>query len=86
MLIFACDEIQPHHFKALTESLSYPDLWSLMLDKARSVPEAIASVSKRLPPELEESVWTTLATENLNQRKLEPAMGIENTAPEPIII
>ena len=52
------NEIQPHHFKALAESLSDPKLWSMMLDTARAAPEAIASVSKRLPPDLKESVWT----------------------------
>ncbi len=32
----------------------------MMLDTARSVPEAIASVSRRLPPDLKESVWTSV--------------------------
>jgi serine/threonine-protein kinase HipA len=54
------NEFQPRHFKALAESLSDPNLWSTMLDTARSVPEAIASVSKRLPPDLKESVWTSV--------------------------
>jgi hypothetical protein len=31
-----------------------------MLDTARSVPEAIASVKRRLPPDLKESVWTSV--------------------------
>lgn len=53
-------EIQPRHFKALAESLPDPSLWSMMLDMARSVPEAIAAASKRLPSDLKESVWTSV--------------------------
>ena len=53
-------EIQPRHFKALAQSLPDPDLWQTMLDMARSVPEAIASVEKRLPADFKESVWTLI--------------------------
>jgi hypothetical protein len=54
------NEIQPRHFKVLAQSLPDPDLWPKMLDTARSVPEAIASVKRRLPPDLKESVWTSV--------------------------
>jgi serine/threonine-protein kinase HipA len=54
------NEIQPRHFKALAQSLSDPKLWSTMLETAGLVPEAIASVSKRLPPDLKESVWISV--------------------------
>jgi serine/threonine-protein kinase HipA len=55
------NEIQPHHFRALAQSLPDPNLWSAMLDTARSVPEAVASVSKRLPADFKESVWTSIS-------------------------
>jgi len=71
------NEIQPRHFKALTESLADPNVWSLMLDKARSVPEAIASVSKRLPPDLKESVWTSV-TEGFARKAEEFLRSAEN--------
>jgi hypothetical protein len=54
------NEIQPRHFKVLAQSLPDSDLWMKMLDTARSVPEAIASVKRRLPPDLKESVWTSV--------------------------
>ena len=54
------NEIQPRHFKALSNSLPDPNLWSKMLDTAGSVPAAISSVSKRLPPDMKESVWTSV--------------------------
>jgi 3-methyladenine DNA glycosylase AlkC len=71
------NEIQPRHFKALAESLSDPNLWSMMLDRARSVPEAIASVSKRLPPDLKESVWTSV-TEGFARKAEEFLRAAEN--------
>jgi serine/threonine-protein kinase HipA len=71
------NEIQPRHFKALAESLSDPKLWSMMLDTARSVPEAIASVSKRLPPDLKESVWTSV-TEGFARKAEEFLRTAEN--------
>jgi serine/threonine-protein kinase HipA len=54
------NETQPRHFQALAQSLPDPDLWSAMLDIAKSVPEAIASVKKRLPADFRESVWTSI--------------------------
>lgn len=54
------NEIQPRHFKALAQSLPDPDLWSKMIDTARSVPAAIASVEKRLPSDLKPYVWTRI--------------------------
>jgi serine/threonine protein kinase HipA of HipAB toxin-antitoxin module len=54
------DETQPRHFRALAESLPDPDLWTSMLDLARSVPEAIARVKKRLPADFKESVWNSI--------------------------
>jgi hypothetical protein len=71
------NEIQPRHFKALTESLSDSKLWSMMLDTARSVPEAIASVSKRLPPDLKESVWASV-TEGFARKAAEFLRAAEN--------
>jgi serine/threonine-protein kinase HipA len=71
------NEIQPRHFKALAESLLDPKLWSMMLDTARSVPEAIASVSKRLPPDLKESVWTSV-TEGFARKAEEFLRAAEN--------
>jgi serine/threonine-protein kinase HipA len=70
-------EIQPRHFKALAESLSDPQLWSMMLDTATSVPEAIASVSKRLPPDMKESVWTSV-TEGFARKAEEFLLAAEN--------
>jgi hypothetical protein len=74
---YRCNEIQPRHFKALTNSLPDPKLWSMMLDTARSVPEAIASVSKRLPPDLKESVWTSI-TEGFARKAEEFLRAAEN--------
>ena len=54
------NEIQPRHFQALAQSLPDPDLWSAMLAMARSVPQIIASVGKRLPADLKEHVWTRI--------------------------
>ncbi len=54
------DEIQPRHFKALAQSLPDANLWPTMLGMARSAPDAIASVEKRLPPDFKESVWTSI--------------------------
>jgi len=54
------NEIQPRHFKVLAQSLPNPNLWVTMLDMARSVPEAIVSVEKRLPADFKESVWATI--------------------------
>jgi serine/threonine protein kinase HipA of HipAB toxin-antitoxin module len=54
------DEIQPRHFQALARSLPDPNAWQSMLDLARAVPEAIASVRKRLPADFEESVWNAI--------------------------
>ena len=54
------DEMQPRHFKALAQSLPDPELWSKMLDTARSVPAAIASVRKLLPSDFEPFVWTAI--------------------------
>jgi serine/threonine-protein kinase HipA len=71
------NEIQPRHFKALAECLSDPNLWPMMLDTARSVPEAIASVSKRLPPDLKESVWTSV-TEGFARKAEEFLRAAEN--------
>ena len=71
------NEIQPRHFKALAESLSDPNLWSVMLDTARAVPEAITSVSKRLPPDLKESVWTSV-TEGFARKAEEFLRAAEN--------
>jgi serine/threonine-protein kinase HipA len=71
------NEIQPRHFKALAESLVDPKLWSMMLDSARSVPEAIASVSRRLPPDLKESVWTSV-TEGFARKAEEFLRAAEN--------
>lgn len=56
------DEIQPRHFKALAKSLPDPNLWSMMLGMARSAPEAIASVKKRLPADFKEPVWTSITS------------------------
>ena len=71
------NEIQPSHFKALAESLSDSKLWPMMLDTARSVPEAIASVGKRLPPDLKESVWTKV-TEGFARKAEEFLRATEN--------
>lgn len=54
------DEIQPRHFKALAEQLPGPNVWALMLGMARTVPEVIAAVKKRLPEDFKESVWTSI--------------------------
>ena len=54
------DEIQPRHFKALAERLPDPNLWTEMLATARSVPDAIAAVKKRLPEDFKEFVWTSI--------------------------
>jgi serine/threonine-protein kinase HipA len=54
------NEIQPRHFRALAQSLQDPHLWSAMLTLARSVPQIIASVGKRLPADLKEPVWTSI--------------------------
>jgi hypothetical protein len=48
----------------------------MMLDRARSVPEAIASVSKRLPPDLKESVWTSV-TEGFARKAVEFLLAAE---------
>lgn len=53
-------EIQPRHFKTLAQSLPDPDLWPTMLGLARSVPEAIESVKKRLPADFKEAVWASI--------------------------
>jgi serine/threonine-protein kinase HipA len=53
-------EIQPRHFKTLAQSLPDPNLWSKMLDIAGAAPHAIASVRKRAPPDLKESVWSSV--------------------------
>jgi serine/threonine-protein kinase HipA len=53
-------EIQPRHFKVLALSLPDPNLWPTMLGMARSVPEVIAAVRKRLPADFKESVWTRI--------------------------
>lgn len=71
------NEIQPRHFKALAQSLPDPKLWSAMLETARSVPEAIASVSKRLPPDLKESVWISV-TKGLARKAEEFLRAAEN--------
>jgi serine/threonine-protein kinase HipA len=54
------DEIQPRHFKALAQSPPDPNLWQTMLDMARAVPNAIASVEKRAPRDIKEYVWTRI--------------------------
>lgn len=54
------DEIQARHFNRLARSLPDPDLWSKMLDTARSVPMAIAAVEKLRPADLKQSVWTLI--------------------------
>jgi serine/threonine-protein kinase HipA len=71
------NEIQPRHFKALAESLLDPKLWSMMLNAARSVPETIASVGKRLPLDLKESVWTSV-TEGFARKAEEFLLATEN--------
>lgn len=59
-LHYKWDEIQPRHFKALAQSLPDPNLWPTMLGMARSAPQAIAAVKKRLPGDFKESVWTSI--------------------------
>ena len=49
----------------------------MMLDTARSVPEAIATVSKRLPLDLKESVWTSV-TEGFARKAEEFLRAAEN--------
>jgi 3-methyladenine DNA glycosylase AlkC len=71
------NETQPRHFKALAESLWDPKLWSMMLDTARSVPDIIALVGKRLPPDLKESVWTSV-TEGFARKAEEFLLATEN--------
>jgi serine/threonine-protein kinase HipA len=70
-------EIQPRHFKALAESLPDPRLWSMMLAMARSVPEAITTIGKRLPRDLKEHVWTSI-TEGVAQKADEFLRACEN--------
>lgn len=53
-------EIQPRHFKALAKSLPDPQLWPAMLELAQLMPQAIASVKKRLPADFKESAWTAI--------------------------
>jgi hypothetical protein len=53
------DEIQPRHFHALALSLPDPNAWQAMLRMTQAIPGAIASVSKRLPADFKESVWST---------------------------
>jgi hypothetical protein len=50
----------------------------MMLDMARSVPEAITSVRKRLPPDLKESVWTSV-TEGFALKAEELLRATENS-------
>ena len=54
------DEIQPRHFKTLADQLPAPDAWAGMMATAQAVPEAIARVEKRLPPDFKEAVWNTI--------------------------
>jgi serine/threonine-protein kinase HipA len=54
------DEIPPRHFKVLAEKLPDPNSWAAMLEMVRSMPKAIAAVSKRLPDDFKESVWTSI--------------------------
>jgi hypothetical protein len=54
------NEIQPRHFQSLAQSLPDPNLWTAMLELARSVPKATASVQKRLPRDFKETVWTAI--------------------------
>ena len=77
------NEIQPRHFKVLAQSLPDPDLWSKMLDTARSVPEAIASVKRRLPPDLKESVWTSV-TDGFAKKAEEFLRGAEAPRLRPV--
>ncbi len=54
------DEIQPRHFKALADQLPARYVWEGMKGTAQAVPDAIASVEKRLPGDFKESVWTSI--------------------------
>lgn len=54
------DEIQPRHFKTLAEQLPDPNLWTMMLEIARSLPQAIGVVKKRLPEDFNTSVFTSI--------------------------
>jgi len=63
------NEIQPRHFQALAQSLPDPDLWSAMLAMARSVPQIITSVEKRLPADLKEPVWASITQGFANKAK-----------------
>jgi hypothetical protein len=49
----------------------------MMLNAARSVPETIASVGKRLPLDLKESVWTSV-TEGFARKAEEFLLATEN--------
>lgn len=58
----------------LAQSLPDPNLWPTMVGMARSAPEAIASVKKRLPADFKESVWTSIT--NGFARKAEEFLGV----------
>ena len=70
------DEIQPRHFKALAQSLPDPDLWSKMIDTARSVPTAIATVETMLPSDFKQSIWTSI-TDGLARKAEQFRQGAE---------
>jgi serine/threonine-protein kinase HipA len=71
------DEIQPRHFKALADQLPAPHAWEGMKRTAHAVPEAIASVEKRLPRDFKESVWTSI-TQGFARKAKEFLSGAEN--------
>jgi serine/threonine-protein kinase HipA len=54
------DEIQPRHFKSLADRLPDANLWASMLELARRVADAVATVEKQLPGDFKESVWTSI--------------------------
>lgn len=54
------NEIQPRHFKMLADRLPNSNLWTAMLNMARSIPHAIDTVKKQLPEDFKEAVWTSI--------------------------
>jgi serine/threonine-protein kinase HipA len=75
---YKLDEIQPRHFKALTEQLGDDQLWPAMLELVERIPRAIDRVEKQLPEDFAEPVWTSITTGLSRQAKvfLEAAVAL----------
>jgi serine/threonine-protein kinase HipA len=66
---YKLDEIQPRHFKALTEQLGDDQLWPAMLELVERTSRAIDRVEKQLPEDFAEPVWTSITSGLSRQAK-----------------